>query len=243
MMTLRIASLLALPMLLLGACDAADPDPSTDTGTDRAPLGKADAESGSCEDRCDDAYDPSQACQCDADCAEFGDCCEDLPLTCLEGSCDPSLVCGAAQTCVDGLLYPSTCGPDNCDEPLGPCEGDDLDCDPTLICGAALTCVDGQLYPSTCGPANCAEPIGPCDDDQACDPTLICGLALTCVDGNVYPTTCGPANCDAPLGPCETGDDSCDPTLICGQALSCVDGDLYPTTCGPANCDDPIGSC
>ena len=35
--------------------------------------------------------------------------------------CDPSLVCGQAETCVDGLLYPTSCGGDNCDEPLGTC--------------------------------------------------------------------------------------------------------------------------
>ena len=35
--------------------------------------------------------------------------------------CDPSLICGAALTCVDGLLYPSACGPDNCDLPIDVC--------------------------------------------------------------------------------------------------------------------------
>ena len=38
-------------------------------------------------------------------------------------ACDPSLACGAAITCVDGLLYPTTCGPSNCDLPIGPCAG------------------------------------------------------------------------------------------------------------------------
>ena len=87
--------------------------------------------------------------------------------------CDPDLACGEAETCVDGLLYPTTCGPQNCDEPIGECEGPDPDpgdCDPMLACGDALTCVDGQMYPSTCGPANCDEPIGPCDDEPGeCD--------------------------------------------------------------------------
>ena len=35
--------------------------------------------------------------------------------------CDPNLVCGEAITCVDGLLYPTTCGPSNCNEPIGNC--------------------------------------------------------------------------------------------------------------------------
>ena len=36
-------------------------------------------------------------------------------------ACDPSLVCGTAITCVDGLEYPTTCGPRNCDLPIGMC--------------------------------------------------------------------------------------------------------------------------
>ena len=35
--------------------------------------------------------------------------------------CDPDLVCGAAITCVDGFEYPTTCGPANCDLPIGAC--------------------------------------------------------------------------------------------------------------------------
>jgi hypothetical protein len=162
---------------------------------------------------------------------------EDLQK-CLEdkGSCDPSLVCDQAITCVDGQLYPTGCGPDNCDEPIGPC---DATCDPTLACGEAITCHDGLLYPTTCGPANCDEPIGPCEPE--CDPTLVCTQAETCsADGLLYPTGCGPANCDEPIGPCEP---ECDPTLLCGDAITCVNGLLYPTTCGPANCDAPSGEC
>jgi|GEM_PF-3572211 len=153
-------------------------------------------------------------------------------------TCDPTLICGQAFTCVDDQLYPTTCGPANCDEPVGPC---DATCDPTLFCGQAETCFEGQLYPTTCGPENCDEPIGACEP-VTCDPTLICGQAFTCVDDQLYPTTCGPANCDEPVGPCEEPV-TCDPTLICGQALTCVDGQEYPTLCGPANCDEPLGPC
>ena len=35
--------------------------------------------------------------------------------------CDPDLFCGSALTCCDGLLYPSTCCDENCDEPIGEC--------------------------------------------------------------------------------------------------------------------------
>jgi hypothetical protein len=84
-------------------------------------------------------------------------------------TCDRTLVCGQTITCVDGKDYPTTCGPANCDAPIGPCEGGDAapgdaapKCDPTLVCGQVITCVGGKQYPTTCGPANCNSPIGPC---------------------------------------------------------------------------------
>jgi len=35
--------------------------------------------------------------------------------------CDATLICGEAITCVDGFLYPTLCGDDNCDLPLDRC--------------------------------------------------------------------------------------------------------------------------
>ena len=130
-----------------------------------------------------------------------------------EEDCDPNAICGQALTCVNELLYPTTCGPENCDEPIGECDenGDDDDCDPDLFCGDAVTCIDGFLYPTTCGPENCDEPIGTCDEnddsDDNCDPDLFCGDAVTCIDGFLYPTTCGPENCDESIGECDDNDD------------------------------------
>jgi len=94
--------------------------------------------------------------------------------------CDPDLFCGEAITCWDdGLLYPTTCGPENCDESIGLCS----DCNPDLICGGALTCVNGLLYPTTCGPDNCDEPIDTCGDEE-------------CVDGEVNnENPCNPMEC------------------------------------------------
>ena len=37
-------------------------------------------------------------------------------------SCNPFRVCGEAFTCVDEQIYPTTCGPLNCDEPVMSCE-------------------------------------------------------------------------------------------------------------------------
>ena len=39
----------------------------------------------------------------------------------IEEDCDPELFCGQALTCIDGLVYPTTCGPDNCDESIDTC--------------------------------------------------------------------------------------------------------------------------
>ena len=40
--------------------------------------------------------------------------------------CDSSIACGQAETCCDGLLYPTTCCETNCDEPIGECGDDTL---------------------------------------------------------------------------------------------------------------------
>jgi len=80
-------------------------------------------------------------------------------------TCDPELFCFNAITCVDGKKYPSGCGPDNCDQPIGNCEPD---CDPGLFCVDAITCIDGKEYPSGCGPRNCDQPIGNCET-SICD--------------------------------------------------------------------------
>jgi len=45
----------------------------------------------------------------------------DVPGTCQPASCDPTIICTQATTCVDGALYPTGCGPANCDEPIGIC--------------------------------------------------------------------------------------------------------------------------
>ena len=40
--------------------------------------------------------------------------------------CDPTLGCGQAETCCNGLLYPTTCCEANCDEPIGECGDNSL---------------------------------------------------------------------------------------------------------------------
>jgi hypothetical protein len=63
----------------------------------------------------DDPRDDCSPCRGGADCG--GICVE---LSC-KPECDPTLICTQALTCVDGQLYPTGCGPRNCDTPIGDC--------------------------------------------------------------------------------------------------------------------------
>jgi len=56
--------------------------------------------------------------------------------------CDPNLMCGEAITCCDGLLYPTTCCSENCDESIGECG----------------ECIDGEINnDNPCNPMECWE--------------------------------------------------------------------------------------
>ncbi|HMJ11220.1 MAG TPA: hypothetical protein VK524_07415 [Polyangiaceae bacterium] len=65
----------------------------------------------------DDPRDDCSPCRGGADCG--GICVE---TTCRKPTCDPKLSCAQVLTCVGGQLYPTACGPKNCDRPLGPCD-------------------------------------------------------------------------------------------------------------------------
>ncbi|HEY5959520.1 MAG TPA: hypothetical protein VIV60_23345 [Polyangiaceae bacterium] len=64
----------------------------------------------------DDPRDDCSPCRGGADCG--GICVE---LSC-KVACDPTLICTQVITCVDGQLYPTGCGPRNCDKPIGVCD-------------------------------------------------------------------------------------------------------------------------
>ena len=62
--------------------------------------------------------------------------------------CDSTQVCAEVLTCCDGLLYPTACCSDNCDEPI-----DDTD----NICGED-ECIDGEMNnDNTCNPMECID--------------------------------------------------------------------------------------
>lgn len=46
--------------------------------------------------------------------------------------CDPTRMCEPDNSCDDGLLYPTSCGPLNCDDPLGPCTAQDAAADASV---------------------------------------------------------------------------------------------------------------
>jgi len=49
-------------------------------------------------------------------------------------------MCGEAETCCDGILYPTTCCSENCDEPIGECG----------------ECIDGEVNnDNPCNPMEC----------------------------------------------------------------------------------------
>ena len=49
-------------------------------------------------------------------------------VDCYNDDCNPDLGCGLAITCCNGLLYPSTCCSNNCDDPIGECDDGPMEC-------------------------------------------------------------------------------------------------------------------
>jgi hypothetical protein len=191
--TSLILSLFVLAPIAATGCvaDTPDAEPGADPSAveDRGPIGKADLY-GSCME-IDINYcglKSSGNCWCDDMCSTFGDCCDDYEAECTEPSCDPTLICGQAMTCVDGQWYPTTCGPANCDWPMGPCDTEPPE---PQHCGgfAGLTC-DGGLYchyeqADYCG---YADAMGTCQDPpEACAEIYspVCGC-----DGQNYSNAC-----------------------------------------------------
>jgi hypothetical protein len=245
---IRNITFFALPFALLVAVPGCFAEPTADADeelqansddAERGAIGKADLY-GLCME-IDIKYCGGQSsgnCWCDDQCEFYGDCCSDYQPTCVDDApqCNPLLMCGQALTCVDGDLYPTTCGPANCDAPIGPCAPPPKNCGGFL----GLTCDDGEycFYEADlmCG---AADHLGTCvpkpSDCSAAEP--VCGC-----DGNDYASACDAAAAGVSVTECPPAP-QCDPTLMCGMAITCVDGQWYPTTCGPANCDQPMGPC
>jgi len=76
--------------------------------------------------------------------------------------CDPTLICTQALTCVDGDLYPTGCGPANCDEPIGPCG--EPEPEPCVVsgCNSEICAAEPMFSPCV------ALPEFACYDDAQC---------------------------------------------------------------------------
>ena len=207
-----IASLFLLVPIAGGGCatdpiEPAEGDAVAEETVERGPIGKAD-HYGQCME-IDIKYCGGQSsgnCWCDDQCDNYGDCCSDYQSECVDDgpSCDPNLFCGQAITCVDGQYYPTTCGPGNCDAPMGPCG------EPEVTCGgfAGTLCGEGE-YCSFAAEATCgwADATGTCEDmPELCGQNYspVCGC-----NGNNYSNECM-ANA-AGTSVKQTGDCECQP--------------------------------
>ena len=104
--------------------------------------------------------------------------------------CDPNLACAGVLTCCDGLLYPTGCCSDNCDEPIedvdnicSESECEDGDFDNTNPCNP-MECFDGQWFEIV---VDCAEQMGvPCEGGVYVDPPegVCCSTCVQYGDSN-----------------------------------------------------------
>ncbi len=199
--------------------DAPEPEVAGDATENRGPIGKADL-SGLCLEvdikLC--GGKSSGNCYCDEACESFGDCCADYQQECVDDSseCNAKLICGQAISCIDGQWYPTTCGPANCDAPMGECGAPQacggligVACDAGEFCNFAPE--DGCGFADAMGtceatPQECAEIYAP-----------VCGC-----DGNNYGNACEANAAGASVQ--QTGDCECDPGFsmqYCWGQLQC----------------------
>jgi len=131
-------------------------------------------------------------------------------------TCDPTLPCEDTVTCSGGELYPTNCGPENCDAPLGPCDVDAGPC-PATVTGGEACAASGQSCPlgcTECGPGSYQRVIDmlcTCITGQwSCgDADLHCGADTV---GTYEDPSCSVLRVDAAAppdtGPADAGSDS-----------------------------------
>lgn len=204
----------------------------------------------SCVGHCD-MYEAAFPCQCDAGCADFGDCCPDLEAACTAPVCGDA-ICGKAEACPADCDAPVVCGDSAC----APGESCEADCGPTSCTGICGTYADGaacQCDAQCVGFGDCCGDYGP-----LCTPAPSCGDAVcdfletrqSCPGdcASVPPAECLAKKC--PITVCD-GSDVCKPGLACVAAcpdLACALGCVFatavefqPALSGVAGCADSKG--
>ncbi|MCB9738911.1 MAG: hypothetical protein H6747_06555 [Deltaproteobacteria bacterium] len=154
----------------------------------------------SCKQRCGE-YSKEAACQCDAECTKYGDCCADKDALC--GACDPAkpLQCSG-----DNLVLSDTCVGQQKQVPCPyGCNAATLACKQDLCAGytAAGTCSGGGFYACTAGTGSGAVPKlswSACAANESC--TEAGGYAHCVINGAVCID--GQAKCAATAGQSET---------------------------------------
>ena len=127
---------------------------------------------GSCEFENND----ESRCEMDADCPNGEICEEGQCVGSDDEPCDENMTCGEAITCIDGMLYPTTCGDRNCDEPIGTCDDEPTGEEEmaTLIFVMAAWC------------GNCASMIGDLNDlSESGQPIEVIGYMHENTNGEV----------------------------------------------------------
>ena len=157
-------------------------------------------------------------CYCNANCFQFGDCCEDVCLSCFDTFVDQCCLpdcdgkqcgddgCGGVcGTCAPGTL----CEEDMCMACEAQCEGkvcgDDLcggtcgSCDPFDECveGQCIECVP-QCEGKECGDDGCGGECGKCGEEQACTTEYKCVDCVPQCEGMI----CGPDGCGGTCNGC-----------------------------------------
>jgi hypothetical protein len=199
---------LLIALTLLAGCTTAA-EQGGEINTERGPLGKADSV-GSCAASDCEGQAVDGNCWCDADCAEYGDCCADRVEVC-EAPVAPA--CGglAGLRCGEGM-YCDYSADTNCGfaDQTGVCR----EIPATCTDGVAPVCgCNGETYSNSCDAARAGVSVsaeGVCEGDEL--PVQTCGgqLGQACGEGSYcnyeIGAACGVADAQ---GTCEAVPQAC----------------------------------
>ena len=157
-------------------------------------------------------------CYCNANCFQFGDCCEDVCTSCFDTFTDQC----CAPDC-DG----KQCGPNGCGGVCGSCA-------PGTLCeeDQCVAC-EPQCDGLACGDDQCGGTCGECDPFDTCE----AGQCIVC-EPNCDGLVCGSDGCGGTCGECADG-------LVCTTDQQCVECEpqCEGLICGPNGCGGTCNDC